>query len=305
MKLSRKVIDILCVVLTLAGMGAASLRFSPAAEAISYKLTGQAPNCSLASLLRMKEDNLGHERLAQQFKAASHVVLTDGDIQLWDTPRGRYWISKRDADLISFLLAEQERRIYGSGRTGVRKGDVVLDCGAHVGVFSKEALREGAGKVIAIEPSPVNLECLRRNLAEEIAAGRAVVYPKGVWDNETALSFRVSSGNSGHDMVVLEGEEADLKIPVTTIDRLVAELGLERVDFIKMDIEGAERHALVGAKRTIARFRPRMALSTYHLPDDPLKIPEHVRSARKDYNIECGPCGLDKGVFTPETYLFW
>jgi hypothetical protein len=43
--------------------------------------------------------------------------------------------------------------------------------------------------VVAIEPSPANLECLRRNMSREIASGRVIVYPKGVWDREDVLAL--------------------------------------------------------------------------------------------------------------------
>ena len=56
----------------------------------------------------------------------------------------------------------------------------MLDCGANVGVFAASALARGAAKVIAIEPSPQNLEALKTNLKEQIGAGPAVVCPKGV-----------------------------------------------------------------------------------------------------------------------------
>jgi predicted RNA methylase len=62
----------------------------------------------------------------------------------------------------------------------VPAGAVVLDCGAHVGVYTRRALNEGAAKVIAIEPVPQTVECLRRTFRREIAEGRVVVYQKGV-----------------------------------------------------------------------------------------------------------------------------
>jgi FkbM family methyltransferase len=298
-------LDWLALGLLLVGGAAASLRFSPTAQVLALKLIARAPNCSWSSIARMKADNEAQVRLSRQLSAASRVIRTDGEIELWDTPRGQYWIARHDAGLISFLLAEQDRQIYGSGAYAVRPGDIVLDCGAHIGVFTRYALNAGAAKVVSIEPSPVNLECLRRNLAPEIASGRVIVYPKGVWSEQTTLSFRVSATNSGTDAIVRDqAQPGDITIPVTTIDKILAELNLIRVDFIKMDIEGAERHAVAGARDTIALFRPRMALCTYHLPDDPVKIPEAVHAAHPAYTFDCGPCGMDKGAFVPETYLF-
>ena len=52
-----------------------------------------------------------------------------------------------------------------------------------------------------------------------------------------------------------------------------------------MDIEGAERRALAGARRTLARFGPRMAISSYHLRDDPAVIPAVVHQAQPRYHI--------------------
>ena len=307
MKIPRKALDWAAIVLVLAGAGAASLRFSPTALAFGMKLTGKAPYCSWGRLWSIRAENAEHARIEQALRAGTRLVRTEGELTLWQTPRGAYWLPRGDTDLIPFLLAEQERKLYGEGKLGVQPGDVVLDCGAHVGVFTREALRAGARKVVAIEPSPVTLECLRRNLAKETGAGQAVIYPKGVWHSEETLSFRINSVNSGRDAVVNgEIQEGDIQIPVTTIDKLASELALERVDFIKMDIEGAERHAVAGARATISRFRPRMALCTYHLPDDPVKIVEAVRAARRDYRVSCGPCGLGHfDSLTPETYFFW
>ena len=49
-------------------------------------------------------------------------------------------------------------------------------------------------------------------------------------------------------------------VPLTTIDKMVTELNLQRVDVIEMDIEGAERQVLTGTRATIAQFTPRMAI---------------------------------------------
>ena len=61
---------------------------------------------------------------------------------------------------------------------------------------------------------------------------------------------------------------------------LVEELKLDRVDFIKFDIEGAEHQALRGARETLRRLRPRLAMSAYHLPDDARTLPAEVRENR-------------------------
>jgi hypothetical protein len=69
-----------------------------------------------------------------------------------------------------------------------------------------------------------------------------------------------------------------------TLDEVVETLGLQRVDFLKADIEGAERHALMGGGATIRRCRPRVAFCVYHYPDDPEVIGNILRSYQ-DYKL--------------------
>ena len=149
-------------------------------------------------------------------------------------------------------------------------------------------------KVIAIEPAPENLECLRRNFAAEIAAGWVIVYPEGVWDKDDVLKLWINPKNSAADTFVGQFKNTPfVEVPLTTIDKLVEELHLPKVDFIKMDIEGAEQKAIVGAKNTIAKFRPRMALCIYHLPDDATMVPQLVHDVVSDYGVSktclCAP----------------
>jgi hypothetical protein len=74
-------------------------------------------------------------------------------------------------------------------------------------------------------------------------------------------------------------------IDVITLDALVPNLKLSRVDFIKMDIEGAELKALQGARRVLMHYRPRLAISSYHQKGDPAAICSIVWRARADYLV--------------------
>ena len=247
--------------------------------------------CSLDSTLHSFDNAKKQFNLRQHFQQNIHVVTRDpAGFELWDTPRGRIWTSQGDS-ILPFLLAEQETRIYGTGDRGVHAGDVVLDCGANIGMFTKTALASGASLVVAVEPAPATLECLRRNLAQEIAQGRVIIYPKGVWDHDDFMNLAVDDHNAGANSVVLDLDRPkSVRVPLTTIDELVAELKLERVDFIKMDIEGAEKQALKGARGTLNRFRPRMSISAEHLADDAQAIPAVVKSLQPGYKLEYADC---------------
>jgi FkbM family methyltransferase len=162
----------------------------------------------------------------------------------------------------------------------------------------------GGGESDRDRPSPENLECLRRNLKDEIASGRLVLYPKGIWNQEAMLKLAVDPSNSANNSLVREVDKASyVEVPLTTVDLLKKELGLARVDFIKMDIEGTEKEALAGARETIRRYRPRMAVCTYHLPGDSTRIPALVRETRADYRLtRACLCALD-GVSAEVAYF--
>jgi FkbM family methyltransferase len=247
------------------------------------------------------------EALSREYKATKARIRNGSrmlkkepsGLQLWSTPRGEFWIPQDDGDTLFLILAEQSIGLYDSPRTRIRKGDVVLDVGAHVGLFAREALAAGAGHVIAMEPVPSNLECLRRNLREEIRARRVTIYPKGAWDRDEALPMRAAQMNSGSASFVMErrGSVAVADgnmMPLTTIDKMASRLKVPRIDFVKMDIEGAEERALLGAQNTIKRYRPRIVACIYHRPQDPEVIPAVVRKGAPDYQAEPSRC-LDSG----------
>lgn len=188
----------------------------------------------------------------------------------------------------------------------MRPGDIVLDCGAHAGVFARQALALGAARVVAIEPEPLLAECLRRNFRAEIEVGKVEVAPLAVWSSPGSMTLENEAHNSGMSALVpaIRGMES-VTVKVTTIDLLVAELGLPRVDYIKMDIEGAEREALRGAAAVLAKFRPRIMLDVYHRPDDMRVLPEVIRQANPAYGMSCGPCVSTGRQIIPHVAFFY
>ncbi len=83
-------------------------------------------------------------------------------------------------------------------------------------------------------------------------------------------------------------DEASYLVETITLDDFVKEKNLERVDFIKSDIEGFERNMLQGAQETLKNFAPKLALCTYHLPDDPEVMTDLIMQANPNYKIVYG-----------------
>lgn len=138
----------------------------------------------------------------------------------------------------------------------LRDGDRVIDCGAHIGLYSRLASRilRSKGKVLALEPNPEVLRYLKQNLTNAkdalVEIRQLALYRKA---GEMNL-YLGHEGLSGYSSLVNAGvSDLSVTVPVTTLDSLLAEAGLSRVDFMKVDVEGAEIDVLAGAEASIAK----------------------------------------------------
>ena len=295
----------LCMVFT---SGVAALKVYPGLALLAVvNQVKTSPYCPVWRSISDAKVKIIQQQYESEILAHSHVVRKEGAYKLWSTPAGEYWVPDTSDEILSILLAQQKRKIYGASDSGgVRQGDIVLDGGAHVGVYVKTALDAGAAKIIAIEPSPEALECLRRNFAKEIAAGKVIVYPKGIWDEEKHLVFYANGNGAAGDSFVNKGANARViaDIPVTTIDKMVKELNLPRVDIIKADIKGAATRMIKGGVETIRAYHPRIVISVEEEPENPAEIHDAILSIAPQYQFRPGPCEYSDGEIRNDTLFF-
>ncbi|MEO8049728.1 MAG: FkbM family methyltransferase [Acidobacteriota bacterium] len=278
-----RALTILIAVCTILGIAAILALASPTGKA---RVVAAFGSCPFDQILEGEKIVGRFQQVQTAVQERSHRVREDGNFQLWSTPQGEFWYLGAMGRQDFFVLAEEEFDIYKTDR--IKPGAIVLDCGANYGTFTRRALNRGAAKVVAIEINPDLQEALRRTFAKEIREGKVVVYGKGVWNQETELVLR-------GDSVVLDKQGPPERLPVTTIDHIVSELQLSSVDFIKMDIEGAEKNVLRGGQATLEKFSPIMALSAEHLPDDSVSIPALVSKLIPGrYNMKFGFCEFDR-----------
>ncbi len=155
-----------------------------------------------------------------------------------------------------------------------RSGDHYLDLGAYDGDTALEwaRLHPDYGKITAFEPNPKTY----RKLVENCAALRDFqAIECAAWKENTHLSFQSKSGRSAS-----VAESGTVEVRAMAPDSL-----LQRVDFIKMDVEGAECEAIEGCRRLIEEEAPDLCISAYHRSQDLFAIPLQVKAIRPDYRV--------------------
>ena len=183
------------------------------------------------------------------------------------------------------------QRQYECRREGMvckaEPGDVVIDAGACWGDTSLYFAHEVGerGQVLSFEFIPSNLRVLRRNLqANPQLCRRVTLVPQPLWQQPDQELFYVDWGpGSRVSFQKLRDDFQDTRCATTSVDTVVRTFELPRVDFIKMDIEGAELAALRGAEATIRRFQPKLAISLYHSIEDFERIPAYLDSLHLPY----------------------
>ncbi|MDR1272973.1 MAG: FkbM family methyltransferase [Odoribacteraceae bacterium] len=174
--------------------------------------------------------------------------------------------------------------VDGAFDVTVKAGDVVIDAGAWIGDFSAYAAGKGA-VVHAFEPVEETFRLLRET--RDLNAGQIFPVQKGLGSVEGEVDIAINEENSGANSIArgARGERLE-RVSITTLDRFVEENRLPRVDFIKADIEGAEREMLKGSVNVLKTFAPRLAICTYHLPDDPGVLERLILEANPAYTVK-------------------
>lgn len=160
----------------------------------------------------------------------------------------------------------------------VRPGDHVIDCGACYGdtaLFFAASVGEN-GRVLSFEPHPTisRLYLRNRDLNPRLADRLNLV--TAATGNTAGGTLPLSLCGPGSHLDQNPSDKQRVDIPITTIDAEMERRDWSRVDFIKMDVEGAELSTLQGAVQTLRRFRPRLAVCLYHKPEDFFLIPRFL-----------------------------
>ncbi|MGE4271300.1 MAG: FkbM family methyltransferase [Desulfitobacterium sp.] len=172
-----------------------------------------------------------------------------------------------------------ERQYFELPQLTHSPNETFVDCGVYDGATSAEFIRWCDGKyksIFAFEPDKRQLSLIRENLR---SAHDVKIFEYGCSDKTETLPFfsNIPSQFSAAEDKQNAGNEY---IKVACMDELLKD---EEITFIKMDIEGAEYNALLGAEHIIRENKPKLAICVYHRPGDIVKIPQLIHSFRRDY----------------------
>lgn len=167
------------------------------------------------------------------------------------------------------------------------EGDYVIDGGAFVGdtalYFANVVGKKG--KVFSFEFVKDNLDIFNKNIElNPHFKDRIKVFENALWSNSQENLYMYGVG-AGTKVLMEEFPGYLAKIPSKSIDDLMEEQNIEKMDFIKLDIEGAELACLKGARKTIEKFQPKLAVCIYHKPDDFITIPQYIKSTHPYYDL--------------------
>ena len=194
------------------------------------------------------------------------------------------------ADLLLPLYNDYTLTYEGPSEMGIvqlNSGDCVIDCGANIGLFSVYAASKRC-KVYAFEPYLPTIEMLEYN--QQLYQDNITIIPAAVSNYIGSSTLYVNSKDYGSNSLYIlphafvRGE--DTKVEVITLDAFAEKEKIKKINFIKVDIEGAEANMIDGASEILKKWKPKLSICTYHKKDDKKVLSELILKHNPNYSIE-------------------
>lgn len=167
----------------------------------------------------------------------------------------------------------------------IKKGDVIIDAGGFIGdtavLFCNKTSNDCF--IHAFELLDENIKLFEYNNKLNNIESFVKINQLALTNSSNEI-IRIKQTALQGGTSIFGGEGCETSIKTITLDDYVLENKIDKVDLIKMDIEGAEIVALEGAVKTIEQFKPRLALCLYHKWDDVITIPKFLATLKVQYN---------------------
>ncbi len=258
---------------------------------IAFRLLGY-------SQVKHSVNNKDYWKKLEKYEQQANTVGFTG-VKYMDIPMYKYDLQELGYDFSLYytpqnVLIYLDLEQYAHKKNGVtieaEEGDTVIDAG---GCFGDTALyfasKVGStGNVYSFEFIPYTLNCFNTNLAlNQHLHDRIHLIKYPLWSEANKEVYFTDRG-SGCRIELQKFEGYEHETVTVSIDELVKNGTIEKVDFIKMDIEGAELPVLKGAVETIKKFKPKLAISIYHNMEDFVNIPNWINDLGVGYKLYLG-----------------
>jgi FkbM family methyltransferase len=161
----------------------------------------------------------------------------------------------------------------------IHDGDTVVDVGAHAGVFSASAAAKAPrGRVYSLEPFPSNFHLLEENVRLN-GLKNVQTLMLGLADSAGIRRLYLDPRNSGGHSILPRSDRESVTIATSTLEGFLMEHGLERVNFMKVDCEGAEYEILTSASRKVLDRIDRIVLEYHGTRESAERVLENHLSA--------------------------
>lgn len=205
-----------------------------------------------------------------------------------------YYLDMKDMSIIAEICTEDEQYFIPEVKKAINFSMNIIDAGAYRGELEQSLKNNNLNfeKWYCFEADEKNYAILLEQSRKDESNVRQICINKGLWSSSGKLFFE--EGGTASRIVPYETNKT---IEVVSIDDYIGE---EKCNFIKMDIEGAEFPALLGAINLIRRERPILAISIYHSLEDLWKIPQYLMSELDNYRY----CVRHHSLIFSETVLY-
>lgn len=195
-----------------------------------------------------------------------------------------------DSGSITVLSPQFESWMWNHLNLG--KGDVFVDVGAHIGKYTVLIAKVvgDEGLVIAVEPHPENYKTLMENVKLNNLKN-VIALRMAAWSKEGKLKLFIGDSHSHHSIIRDYGF-GSIYVQARTLDKVFEELKVEKIDYIKIDVEGAELEVLKGLVKTFKKHSPTVIVEVWK---DPTKIKKIMNFVHK--------IGYEMRQISPEYYI--
>lgn len=283
------------------------LELSDGFDATAAALRDEPSRRALLDVLKLRVLGPFHTALAlspEEFRAKQAEVERDLRLQEatfevsdpWFSPLSLFRVPapggaaitlhSHSAEVLSVYVLEQYGYRSGGASVGAAPGDIVLDiggCWGDTALYFASQVGE-SGRVYTFEFDPESLQVLRANLAlNPELAPRVEIVERALWNRSgEVLGFRQAGASTS---LTSTPQTGDHEVETITVDDFLSERGLETLSFVKIDVEGAELAVLEGARNTLRRLHPKLAIAAYHRDDDLVRIPAEIRASEPSYGL--------------------